>query len=61
MVKKILSVLFIAATLGMFSSCSNLISNNEEYRTVPITNNPLIVPDTASPLPGFPSGTSSLR
>jgi hypothetical protein len=61
MIKKLFFILFSMASIGVCCSCSNMSGNDEEYRTIPVTNNPLIVPDTASPLPGFPAKSSTPR
>lgn len=58
MIKKfILSFLFLS--FFVLSSCNK--KEEEEYRTVPVTNNPLIVPDSGGVLPGFPSSSATPR
>ncbi len=39
---------------GCFQSRS---SEEEELRTVPVTNNPLLLPSGAQDMPGIPTGT----
>ena len=62
MVKKIFLSIFSLAFFAFLSSCSSELSNDDDdFRTIPVTNNPLIVPDAGSPMPGIPSGSSSPR
>ena len=62
MLKKLFFIFLNILIIGICSSCSHSDSNtDEEYRTVPVTNNPLIVPDSGSSFPGFPASSATPR
>lgn len=55
MFKKIYLSMFSLLFFALASSCSNYGEDDGEFRTIPVTNNPLIVPDSGSSIPGMPS------
>ncbi|MFA5250908.1 MAG: hypothetical protein WC371_05825 [Parachlamydiales bacterium] len=56
MLKFLLGAVFFGLFL-LFSGCSQTsCSEEEELITQPVTNNPLIVPNYGSGIPGLPSG-----
>ncbi|HRW58337.1 MAG TPA: hypothetical protein P5048_01820 [Chlamydiales bacterium] len=48
---------FILLSLFLLAGCSQTADSG--YRTMPVTNNPNIVPSHGSGIPGIPGGTSS--
>lgn len=48
-------ILLILCLACLFTGCFQVYSDNDDLRTVPVTNNPTIVPNYG-PLPGMGSG-----
>jgi hypothetical protein len=48
-------LLFTLASCGSCCGGSQSAAADEDFRTTPVTNNPNIVPNTASAIPGMPS------
>lgn len=51
---KLVSIFLLGSILFICTSCSNCC-DKDDLNTIPVTNNPLIVPDHGSSIPGIPS------
>jgi len=56
--KKFASLSIFCLISLALSGCCGKCQDDDDLRTTPITNNPHIVPNTASVLPGMPSSPS---
>ena len=54
MKKLVFTCIFIFSFMLYSCSC-NTSCDDDDFRTTPTTNNPLVIPDVSSPIPGMPN------